>query len=95
MMEIISKGQADGIICWKLDHLARNPVDGGSISWLLQTSQIKHIKTAERDYLPTDNVLMMSVEFGMSNQYIRDLSANVKRGNRKKLRRGEWPNYAP
>ena len=95
MMEMISKGKADGIICWKLDRLARNPVDGGTISWLLQTSQIQHIKTAERDYLPNDNVLMMSVEFGMSNQYIRDLSANVKRGNREKLRRGEWPNHAP
>ena len=95
MMEMISKGKADAIICWKLDRLARNPVDGGTISWLLQTSQIQHIKTSDRDYWPTDNVLMMSVEFGMSNQYIRDLSANVKRGNREKLRRGEWPNHAP
>jgi site-specific DNA recombinase len=95
MMEMISKGQADGIICWKLDRLARNPVDDGSIKWLLQISVIKHIKTADRDYWPTDNVMMMSFEFGMSNQYIRDLSANVKRGNREKMRRGEWPNKAP
>jgi len=95
MLDLLSQGKADTILCWKLDRLARNPIDGGSISWLLQTNQIKLIKTHDRDYLPTDNVLMMSVEFGMSNQYIRDLSENVKRGNREKLRRGEWPNHAP
>ena len=95
MLGLISKGKADAILCWKLDRLARNPVDGGSISWMLQLNQIRSIKTHDREYLPTDNVLLMSVEFGMSNQYIRDLSENVKRGNREKLRRGEWPNRAP
>ena len=95
VMKLISSGKADGIICWKLDRLARNPVDGGSISWLLQNSQIQHIKTSDRDYWPKDNVLMMSVEFGMSNQYIRDLSENVKRGNREKLRQGGWPYPVP
>ena len=31
MMERIEKGEAQGIVCWKLDRLARNPVDGGQI----------------------------------------------------------------
>lgn len=95
MLSKLSGGDAEVILCWKLDRLARNPVDGGTISWLLQQNQIKAIFTHERTYLPADNVLLMSVEFGMSNQYIRDLSVNVKRGNREKLRRGEWPNKAP
>ncbi|GMU74246.1 MAG: recombinase [Candidatus Campbellbacteria bacterium] len=95
MMGLLSNGKADGILCWKLDRLARNPMDGGSVSWLLQQNTIKHIKTFERDYYPTDNVLMMAVELGMANQYVRDLSTNVKRGNRAKLERGEWPNRAP
>ena len=34
MMEDIQNGKAQGIICWKLDRLARNPVDGGQIGWL-------------------------------------------------------------
>lgn len=37
----------------------------------------------------------MSIEQAMANQYIRDLSTNVKRGFREKLSRGEWPNRAP
>ncbi|HEY0964237.1 MAG TPA: recombinase family protein [Candidatus Paceibacterota bacterium] len=95
MLKLITKGKADGILCWKIDRLARNPVDGGSISWMLQSGQIQAIHTYERIHLPSDNVLMLYVELGMSNQYIRELSANVKRGNREKLRRGEWPNHAP
>ncbi len=95
MVKEVAKGKIDGILCWKLDRLARNPIDAGTISWMLQTNQIKFIQTHDRTYLPTDNVLLMYVELGMSNQYVRDLSENVKRGNREKLRRGEWPNHAP
>ena len=36
MLKRIHKGEAQGIVCWKLDRLSRNPVDGGQISWLLQ-----------------------------------------------------------
>ena len=95
MLLRVGRGEAQGIICWKIDRLARNPVDGGQISWLLQQGVIQHIRTHDRSYLPGDNVLMMSVEFGMANQYIRDLSANTKRGLREKARRGDFPGPAP
>jgi DNA invertase Pin-like site-specific DNA recombinase len=95
MMKRIQKGEATGIVCWKLDRLARNPVDGGQIQWFLQKEIIGHILTHDRSYYPSDNVLMMSVEFGMANQYIRDLSVNVARGLRAKARRGEFPSTAP
>ena len=95
MLLRIEKGEAPGIVCWKLDRLARNPVDGGQISWFLQRGIIQHIQTHDRSYLPTDNVLMMSVEFGMANQYILDLSANTKRGLHEKAKRGEYPSLAP
>ena len=95
MLQRIQKGEAQGIICWKLDRLARNPVDGGSINWMLQQGIIKHIKTFERSYYPTDNVLMMSVELGMANQFIRDLSVNTKRGLRAKAQKGWLPGVPP
>ena len=95
MLERIYKGEANGIICWKLDRLARNPVDGGQISWMLQQSAIAEIVTYGRTYYPTDNVLMMQVELGMANQYIRDLSVNVKRGLAKKVREGWLPSMCP
>ena len=50
MLARVEKGEAQGIICWKLDRLARNPVDGGQISWMLQRGIIAHIQTLERSY---------------------------------------------
>lgn len=95
MLSRIYRQQATGILCWKLDRLARNPIDGGQIIWLLQQGTIQHIQTYERSYYPNDNVLMIQVEFGMANQYIRDLSTNVKRGLAKKVRDGWRPGVAP
>ena len=95
MIERIHNGEAQGIITWKLDRLARNPIDGGSINWLLQENVIKKIITNDREYNPGDNVLMMSVEFGMATQYIQDLSKNVRRGIRSKIEKGWLPNMAP
>jgi len=91
MLKRIHKGEAQGILTWKLNRLARNPIDGGQISWMLQQNIIKHIQTFERDYNPTDNVLLMQVEFGMANQYVKDLSIDVKRGMRQKAERGWFP----
>ncbi len=94
MLERIHKGEAQGIICWKLNRLARNPIDGGQISWMLQQGAIQHIQTYGRSYYPNDNVIMMAVELGMANQFIRDLSVDTKRGLRAKAERGWYPTFA-
>jgi len=95
MIKKINQGKADGIICWKLDRLARNPIDGGQISWMLQQRVIQHIQTYDRSYYPQDNVLIMGVELGMANQFILDLSKNVKRGLKTKAEKGWRPGFAP
>ena len=95
MIERIHKGEAQGIICWKTDRLFRNPIDFGTISWMLQQSLIRHIQCSDRSYYPEDNVLLMSVEQGMANQFIRDLSKNTKRGLQSKADRGWYPAQPP
>lgn len=94
MMQRLKKGEADGIICWKLNRLARNPIDGGEVSWMLQQSIVKHIFTYGRSYYPTDNVIVMAVELGMANQFVRDLSVDAKRGLRSKAERGWYPSFS-
>ena len=42
MLERIKNGEANGILCWKLNRLARNPIDGGTISWMLQEGLIQY-----------------------------------------------------
>jgi len=95
MMDTIQKGKAQGIICWKLDRLARNFVDGGLIIDCLQKSIIKEIRTYESVHYPNETVFLLAMQFGMANQYSRDLSTNVKRGLRTKLENGGWPNKPP
>lgn len=95
MLKEIQAGKAQGILSWKIDRLSRNPVDSGMLQHLLQTGVIAHIKTFERDYNPTDNILMMSVELGMANQFLRDLSTNTKRGMRAKAEKGAFPGHPP
>ncbi len=95
MIEDLNNGLANGIICWKLDRLARNPVDGGTINWMLQQNIIKRIQTYQRGYYPQDNTLMMSLEFGMANQFVLDLSENTKRGLRNKAEQGWIPHKPP
>ncbi|MDO8667641.1 MAG: recombinase family protein, partial [bacterium] len=91
----IDSGEAQGIICWKLDRLARNMIDGGNLIDMLQKGKIKHIQASDREYWPGDNVLLMAVEFGMANQFILDLSKNTKRGLKTKYDNGWMPGVAP
>lgn len=91
MLDRIKRGEADGILCWKLNRLARNPVDGGQVQWMLQQGVIRHIRTFSSNYLPTDNVLSMAVELGMANQFVIDLKSDIKRGLRRKAERGWYP----
>jgi site-specific DNA recombinase len=95
MLEKIKKGEANAILTWKIDRLSRNPVDAGTLQWLLQQGTIKEIRTPERIYRPEDNALLWAVESGMANQFIRDLSMNTKRGLKKKCEKGYKPGLAP
>ncbi len=95
MIRRIERGEANAILSWKLDRIARNFDDGGKIIGLLQRGVIQEIRTFEKTYLPSDNVLMIAVELGMANQYVRDLSTNIRRGIREKIRRGIYSSKAP
>jgi DNA invertase Pin-like site-specific DNA recombinase len=94
MMKLIQSGKIDAIVCWKLDRLARNFIDGGLIIDLLQRGVIKEIQTSEGVHRPGDDVMLLAIKFGMANQYSRSLSVDVKRGNREKFARGGWPGRA-
>lgn len=95
MMRFIETGGADGIICWQINRLSRNPIESGRLAWLLQTGTIRSILTHDREYRPEDNALIFSVETGMANQFILELSRNIKRGLQGKLERGGLPGRAP
>jgi site-specific DNA recombinase len=96
VLDRLYQNQDMGILCWKLDRLARNPVDGGQLIWSIEQGRIKQIITPSRRFLNNgDDKFWMQLEFGMAKKYIDDLSDNVKRGLRVKLEKGVWPNRPP
>jgi len=88
MVTAIKKGHYNAVVCWKLDRIARNMDEGGEIIDLLQKGIIKAIITPQKIYFPNENAILLAVEFGSANQYSRDISINVKRGQAKKARMG-------
>ncbi len=96
MLDRIEKGEANGIVSWHPDRLARNSVDGGRIIYLLDTCQLVALKFPQFWFEPTpQGKFMLNIAFGQSKYYVDSLSENTKRGMRQKARRGEFPGLAP
>lgn len=91
----LQAGEADAILCWHVNRLFRNPIDFGTVSWMLQTGALKEIHTPSQVHSSGDNVLLLSVENGMANQYILDLRKAVQRGLASKVAKGWYPHKAP
>jgi len=96
MMKCIEKGDADSILAWHPDRLARNSIDGGKIIYLLDTEKLAGLK------FPTfwcdstsQGKFMLNMAFGQSKYYVDSLSENTKRGLRQKVRNGDYPTLAP
>ena len=96
MIKRIGKGDADGIIAWHPDRLARNSIDGGRIIYLLDTGVLKDLRFATFSFENNSQVkFMISIIFGYSKYYVDSLSENVRRGNRTKIQQGWLPSCAP
>src|SRR3989339_168763 len=96
MLERMERGEASGILAWHPDRLARNSVDGGKIIYLVDTEIIKDLKFSTFWFDPTpQGKFMLSIAFSQSKYYVDNLSENIKRGHRQKLKDGIWPQNAP
>lgn len=91
----VRAGEAQGILVWGINRLLRNPVDQGTVQWMLQQRQLLSIQTMDREHTPDDNVLILNVESGVANQFIIDLRKNTLRGMRSKVEAGWFPHRAP
>jgi len=89
MMRRIHRGQIRGVLCWKMDRLARNHLDHGAILQVLADKLLERIVTTDRPYTSdgTDRFIG-NFELGMATKYSDDLSQNVRRGIRACFERG-------
>ena len=95
LLQLINSGKVDSIIAWHTNRLFRNMKDAGELQYLLQSEKIKAIITTQRTYYPEDNTLLLSVEAGMSTQFIVDLRNSTNRGLRSKAESGWMPSRPP
>ncbi len=96
MLRRIEKGEAEGIIAWHPDRLARNSMDGGQIIYLLDQGKLNDLKFCNYSFEnSSQGKFMLNIIFGYSKYYVDNLSENVKRGQRAKLKNGWRPNAAP
>jgi site-specific DNA recombinase len=96
MLARLERGEANGLLAWHPDRLARNMLDGGRIIHLLDFGTIKCLRfpTVQIESGPQGK-LMLSMFFGMGKYYVDNLSENIRRGQRQRLRAGVWPMMAP
>lgn len=95
LMQRVERGEVRSILCWKLDRLARNPVDGGRILWAIKQHGLV-VHTPQQTFSQADdNLILMYVEFGMAQKYVDDLSRNTGRGLKSKAQKGWLPAVAP
>ena len=95
MIKQIWAWKANWIISWKLDRLTRNPIDTGTIQFMLQKWILELIHTSDTTYDISNSWLMFSVISWMANQFIIDLSKNVKRWLSSKIEKWWYPWVAP
>ena len=96
MLSRIERGEAQGIIAWAPDRLARNSIDGGRIVYLLDRGELKNLKFSTYTFENnSQGKFMLQIMFGQSKYYSDALSENVKRGNRTKVEKGWRPNQPP
>ncbi|MDI6801299.1 MAG: recombinase family protein [Thermodesulfovibrionales bacterium] len=96
MLGRIENGEAQGILAWHPDRLARNSIDGGKLIYMLDTGKLKDLKFPIFWFDSTpQGKFMLNIAFGQSKYYVDNLSENIKRGHRQKLRKGIWPGWAP
>ena len=96
MLKRIEAGEADGIIAWHPDRLARNSIDGGQVIYMLDRKILKDLRFASFTFENNpQGKFMLSIIFGYSKYYVDSLSENIRRGNRTKVEHGWRPCIAP
>ncbi len=96
MLQRIESGEAQGIVSWHADRLARNSIDGGKIIYSLDTGKLVDLKFPSFWFENSpQGKFVLNIAFSQSKYYVDNLSENVKRGMRHKIRIGIWPVQAP
>ena len=95
MIRRIEAGEANGIIAYHPDRLARNSVDGGRIMYLLDTGHLQSLMFENHWFEhSSQGMYMLYMAFAQSKYYTDNLSDVVRRGINSRIKRGIYPGAA-
>lgn len=96
MIKGIRAGKYNAILTWAPDRISRNAGDLGQIIDLMDAGKLECVQTYSQMFFNDPNSKFMFMMLGSQAKLENDQkSINVKRGNREKLKRGDWINGAP
>ncbi len=96
MVKNIRSGKYNAILTWAPDRISRNAGDLGLVIDLMDAGKLNCVRTFSQVFANDPNSKFMLMMLGSQAKLENDQkSLNVKRGNREKLKRGDWINSAP
>lgn len=87
--------EVDVVIVHKLDRLARNLVDYGTIKAIFKQKGVRLVSVSESFDEGASGQLMENIFASISEWYSANLGEEIKKAARMKLSRGEWPHKPP
>lgn len=96
LLRDINRGRVNRVIAWKLDRLARNPVDSGALVDALGHGSLLELITPESTYDgKPDSKFTLQIHFASATKMTDDLSVSVLRGSTDLCREGRLPGQPP
>jgi len=96
MMEAIEAGEVGGLLAWHPDRISRNAVDAGRLLHDLDKQKLQALSFPSFWFENTpQGKFVLGLALGIAKYQIDHLSEQVRRGIRKKLRDGVYPNMPP
>ena len=95
MLQLLKKGQADGIIIHKIDRSARNLKDWADLGELIDQGTQIHFANESIDLNSRGGRLSADIQAVVAADFIRNLREETKKGIYGRLKQGLYPFIAP
>ena len=95
MLKALKSGKASGMVMHKIDRSARNFFDWARIGELADNGLDVHFATESLDFHSRGGRLTANIQMAVAEDYVRNLKAEIHKGQRGQLKRGLYPFKAP
>ena len=95
MLKSLQTGKVSGVVMHKIDRSARNFFDWAKIGELADNGIEVHFATESLDFQSRGGRLTANIQMAVAEDYVRNLKAEIHKGQRGQLERGFYPFSAP